>query len=249
MADAVERYLKDHVEPKYGAWDDEGHWGAWAPKVQAGMVRAMAQKILDDQGGGHDWQAAGDSAQFTLAGIFSDVVNMREDYFRRMGQPIEEAFEFSASLTWPGKNEFFDVLVQLAREDRQPPLVLNGETISVRRQSVRSFSEAKAQAPFDCMQISDEGILRLLDHLSTFFGDKNYYCLLVSACMLVRWKGCQVAQVVQGGSVNREISNPSLAGSKPRDMRVLFARQGPHINDAFLRGGSHCNVLVLVGSD
>lgn len=241
--------LNNTIIPKRGGKPDEYLWSAWMPPETAEMVRAMVKDFLDEFGDGHDWQAAGDQANLVMAGMCSDILDARNRFFRDnpgSGDP-KSKFEFRLRLEWPGKPETFDVLVESAMDAGITPMPLPGtdRKFVPERQSVSRYSTAMVPSKFDATGINNEGILQALDQVVAQFTNKDYYTLMLVVCSIVRWKATQVSRYVQGGSVHRNMKNTAMPDRQPYDMRVLFARGGAHVDQAFTDGGSHSSVLIL----
>lgn len=234
-------FIQNRIMTKYPQWDGIT-WSAWTPREIAEMVRAIAQDYLEDHGHGHDWQEAGNQAQFVLCGIYNDVLN-----FRTNGQASGHEYDMRLTVTWPGREESFEILLMRPSEHLLAPVPLPNGTVAVRElTSIVGQASVRAVAPFDCLRMPDEGILALLDLLSAFLESKDRLSLMMAAAMLVRWKGCQVSQVVQGGAVYRQVKNPEYPQFAETDVRILYARTGNHLERHFPAQGPHSNVVVLV---
>jgi hypothetical protein len=233
-------FIKDRILPKYPNWDNAS-WDSWTPKDTADMVRAITNDYVHDHGDGHDWQESGNHAQFVMTGLFNDMV-----HFRAPNMPQGREFDFRMVMAWPGREEAFEAVLMRPTEHLLRPVPHSGGEFAHVYNSIVNQASVRCPAPMDCLKIPDEGILMLLDGLSGMLGSKDRVSLMFAAAMLARWKGCQVSQVVQGGAVYRQLKNPSFPNQPESDVRVLYARTGPHINRAFQSQGSHCNVVVLV---
>lgn len=237
---ASSAFIDTRIRPKYPDWDGNS-FDRWTPTETAGMVRAVVQDYLEDHGYGHDWQEAATQAQLVMCGIYNDIVN-----FRTNGQPAGHEYDLRLTMNWPGREEAFEVLLMRASEHLLAPLPLpQGGVFERELGSVVGQASARAVAPFDCMKMPDEGILALLDQIAAYLGGKNNLAIMLAAAMLVRWKGCQVVQVIQGGAVYRQIKNPEYAQFQPADARILYARTGPHLERQFQVQGGQSNVVVL----
>ncbi len=241
VSQEANRFINERILPKYPNWQGV-YWDTWTPNEIAGMVRAMTQDYLEDHGDGHDWQEAGNFAQFIMSGIYNDVIN-----FRSQGKAQGHEFDVRIAMTWPGKEEGFEVALLRPTEYLLAPIPLpNGSVAERELGSIIGQAAVKAPAPFDCLRIPDEGILSLLDQLVSFIGTKDRLSLMMASAMLARWKGCQVSQAVQGGAVYRQMKNPDYPQMPEADVRILYARVGSHLGRYFVANGTHCNVVVLV---
>lgn len=238
----ADRFITEVIRAKYPSWDGAS-WDAWTPPEVSQMVRHIAQDFLDEHGHGHDWQEAAAHAQFVVCGIFNDIQNFRQVPPLRRGPDLSLHLE----VLWPGREESFQMLVEAPREHLLPPIPVPNGVVAHPMTGVQSVAQARISAPFDCLQLPNEGILGALDRVVAYLGGaKDRVSLMIVAAALVRWKGCQVSQVIQGGAVYRQIENPSTPEHGPADARVLYARIGPHVAKAFMAAGSNSNIVVLI---
>lgn len=219
-------------------------WADWVPPERADAVRAIVQDYVDNYGSGHDWQEAARHAEFVLAAAYNDIAAV---IFA--GQPASRGQEMHVRISPAGQDEAFEILVARPLEHVIPPVpAMGGIGYAPQEDLVSLSSQASGRAParFDATKLPDEPILQALDQLEKFLNSKDRICLMIVAAMIVCWRGCQVSQVVQGGVVYRQISNPGNPQQPPGDSRVLYARIGPRMNQALSTQGPMANVVVMV---
>lgn len=220
-------------------------WDEWVPHECAEAVRAITRDYLENHGSGNDWQEAARHADFVLAAAYNDIASV---LFK--GQPPSRNQDMHVRLAVTGQDEGFEILLSRPMEHLLPPVpAANGIGLAPNDPLGSLYTQAlgRAVARFDASAIADEPILQALDGLSTFLNSKDRISLMIVAAMIVRWRGCQVAQVIQGGAVYREILNPGIPSQPMGAARVLYARTGQRMNQALTTQGPMANVVVLAG--
>lgn len=236
-----ETFLNEVIRVRHPNWNGFS-WDDWSPKETATFVRHIAHDYLDDHGFGHDWQEAGRKAEFILAGVYNDVLHVRFP-----GVAHGHDHDVRLRMEAPGFSEAFEVLLQRPTEHLLPPLTLSGLGLARLPQgSVVGQATARAPARSDALTVPDESVLRVLDQLVAFFGQKDRFMLMMAAALWVRWKGLQVGQVIQGGAVYRDIKNESFPHHPASGVRVVYARIGPDVSPAVVGQGAYANVVLLV---
>lgn len=237
------RAFLDKLRLRLPSWNGVT-WDDWVPMECAAAVRAIAQDYLDNHGSGHDWQEAAHHAEFVLCASYNDIVAQLFP-----GQPASRQQDLHIRISPSEQDEAFEVLLSRPTEFLLPPIPAVGGVGFAPSEPLTSLSaQATGRAParFDAMSIKDEPILQALDHLAGFLRTKDRICLVIIAAMLVRWRGCQVSQVIQGGVTYRGISNPALPHQPPGDGRLLYARVGARMNHALSSQGPMANVVMMV---
>lgn len=231
------------VRARLPNWDG-GSWNDWAPHECAEAVRAIAHDYLDNYGFGTDWQEAAKHAEFVLTAAFNDIVSVIH-----AGQVPSRAHDMHVRISPAGQDEAFEVLLTRPTEFLIPPVPsLGGSGFDPEHAHTSLSANASGRAParFDATQIADEPILQALDVLAGYLNNKDRICLMMVAAILVRWKGCQVSQVIQGGVTYRKITNPNLPLQPPGDARLLYARVGNRMQQALVSQGPMANVVLMV---
>ena len=224
-------------------WDGQT-WNDWAPHEAAAAVRAISQDYLDAHGDGHDWQEAGNKAEFMLAVTFNDIVHTMFE-----GEPPSHNHDLHLRFNPGGQDEGFEVLLSQPTEFLLPPVPSMGGNGVVPAEPLSTSlhqAQARARASFNALDINDETILQTLDQIAVYINGKDRIALMLAAAMLTRWRGCQVSQVIQGGGVYREIYSPLHPQRPVADVRILYARVGNRINQVLSSHGPMGNVVVLL---
>lgn len=219
-------------------------WDDWVPMECAEAVRAIALDYLENYGSGHDWQEAARHAEFVLTAAYNDIAS-----HLFAGQTPSRQHDMHVRIAPHEQDEAFEILLTRPTEFLLPPVpAMGGVGVAPSEPLTSLSSQATGRAParFDATMIKDEPILQALDHLSAFLGSKDRISLIIIAAMLVRWRGCQVSQVIQGGVTYRGITNPTLPNQPPGDARLLYARIGPRMNQALSTQGPMANVVMMV---
>jgi hypothetical protein len=233
----------DKVRARLPNWDG-GSWNDWAPHECAEAVRAIARDYLDNYGFGTDWHEAAKHAEFVLTAAFNDIVSVIY-----AGQTPSRAHDMYVRISPAGQDEAFEILLTRPTEFLIPPVPsMGGSGVDPEHTHTSLSAQASGRIParFDATQITDEPILQALDVLAGYLNNKDRICLMMVAAMLVRWRGCQVSQVIQGGVTYRKITNPNLPAQAPGDARLLYARVGNRMQQALVSQGPMANVVLMV---
>lgn len=233
----------ERVRARLPGWDGSS-WDNWAPHECAEAVRAIANDYLDSYGYGSDWQEASKHAEFVMSAAYNDIASVIFE-----GQPPSRAHDLHIRIAPSGADEAFEVLLSRPLESLISPVPSmggGGFDAPAVYSSVSAQASGKAPARFDAVKINDEPILQALDAMAAYINNKDRICLMMVAAMLVRWRGCQVSQVIQGGVTYRSITNPRLPNQPPGDARLLYARVGPRMNQALVSQGPMSNVVLMV---
>lgn len=226
-------------------WDGQS-WQDWAPQEAAAAVRAIALDYLDAHGSGHDWQEAGNKAEFMIAATFNDIVHAMFE-----GEAPSHQHDLYLRLAPGGseQDEAFEVLLSQPTEHLLPPIpALGGLGLVPKEELATSLHQAQARAParFNALEVNDETILQTLDQIAVYINGKDRIALMLTAAMLTRWRGCQVSQVIQGGGVYRQIYSPRHPNRALTDVRIIYARVGNRINQVLGSHGPMGNVVILL---
>lgn len=234
----------DKIRKRLPSWDGGASWANWAPHECAEAVRAIAHDYLDNHGYGSDWQEAARHAEFVMTAAFNDIVAVIYQ-----NEKPSRAHDMYLKLSPNGQDEAFEILLTQPTEFLMPPVPLvggGGTAPQHEYTAVSAQASGRANARFDAVKINDEPILQALDTMAGYLNNKDRICLIIVAAMLVRWRGCQVSQVIQGGVTYRNLVNPNIPDQPPGDARLLYARVGPRMQQALVSQGPMANVVLMV---
>ena len=207
-----------------GSVFDLNDWSKWSEAEVAGVIRALSHDFLDAHGKGYDWLEAALQAEFVMAGTYHEVAH---------DAGLSPAPPMNVNFFDPEMGEGIEILMEPPSRMKMDPIP--GATIPAtpaNPNTVRSRSRLLVAPPGNCLEVSDGSLKSGAEQLAEFFVSHSRLSLIMMGACLTIWKGLQVAHTARAGIIFRGIRNTVRPEIPEGEMRLVYARTGPHMIEA-----------------